>query len=400
MQLQGGTPSPLTRLRSTTAPPGVYQLLVGWSLHRQHAPWALALGTLAELARLPRVSIDGFVVSPASWRLPAARDDLTAWRDAAGVPRHVQVGREDELLPVDLDAADAATALAGHDRVLEIWPPPGEKPVDADGRRVEVVVAVVLDRPPGAPPAPTRRARVPPPSEVGPEPGWRSFLLRGPRDRQDRVLIELVAPVVAAARASRELDAWFFLRYAEGARHELRLRVRGRRFENRLLRALGPAVAAGDVTTHAIAPFDPERARYGAALPAVLDAFESASDLALALLVDADDIDLAAVRALDLQALALGLDLRRRHELAAALRAAQPEPAAADDLYRKHARALRVALGAPGLRLRSLRRARAHAADLSHLLVNRLVGIDAEREAFAYVAWQRTLEGLLAKPLR
>src|SRR5262249_26515845 len=72
MQLQGGTPSPLARLRSTTAPPGVYQLLVGWSLHRQHAPWALALGPLAGLARLPRVVIDGFVIAPASWRLPPA----------------------------------------------------------------------------------------------------------------------------------------------------------------------------------------------------------------------------------------------------------------------------------------------------------------------------------------
>jgi hypothetical protein len=33
-------PSPLQRLRSTTAPPGVHRLLAGWSLQRQHAPWA------------------------------------------------------------------------------------------------------------------------------------------------------------------------------------------------------------------------------------------------------------------------------------------------------------------------------------------------------------------------
>src|SRR5262249_10200463 len=131
-----------------------------------------------------------------------------------------------------------------------------------------------------------------------------------------------------------------------------------------------------------------------------LDAFEAASDLALALLVDADDLDLAVVRALDAQALALGLSLRERHDLAAALRAAEAEPETAADLYRRHARALRAALGARSVRLRPLRRARGHAADLSHLLVNRLVGIDADREAFAYVAWQRTLEGLLAKPLR
>src|SRR5207244_8256015 len=39
----GGTvvPSPLGRVRSDTAPAGAYRLLAGWSLYRQHAPWAL-----------------------------------------------------------------------------------------------------------------------------------------------------------------------------------------------------------------------------------------------------------------------------------------------------------------------------------------------------------------------
>src|SRR5262249_37609187 len=126
------------------------------------------------------------------------------------------------------------------------------------------------------------RPRVPSPSETGPEPGWRTFLLHGPRDRQDRLLLEAVGPAVAGARARGEIDGWFFLRYLDGVRHQLRLRIRGDagRFARRLARAVAPAIAAGDLTTEASGPFWPERARYGGALPAVLRASEAASDLA------------------------------------------------------------------------------------------------------------------------
>src|SRR6185436_7412119 len=101
-------PSPLHRVRSTTAPAGLYRLLAGWSFVRQHAPWALAWGALGDLPRLPRVRLDGFVISPASWRIPAAPAlagaGLRRWRKAGAIPRHVQVGEGDELLLVDLDA--------------------------------------------------------------------------------------------------------------------------------------------------------------------------------------------------------------------------------------------------------------------------------------------------------
>ena len=63
-------PASFARLRSRTAPAGIARLLVGWSLWRQHASWALPLGPLAELAFIPRLCLDGFVIAPASWRLP------------------------------------------------------------------------------------------------------------------------------------------------------------------------------------------------------------------------------------------------------------------------------------------------------------------------------------------
>src|SRR5439155_14420705 len=63
------TPSPLWRVRSTTAPRGPYRQLVAHALWRQHAPWALSLGRLADLAHVPRLRLDGFVVAPGSWRI-------------------------------------------------------------------------------------------------------------------------------------------------------------------------------------------------------------------------------------------------------------------------------------------------------------------------------------------
>ena len=157
-------PSPLARVRSTTAPPGLFRLLAGFSLYRQHAPWALSLGPLADLAYLPRVSIDGFVIAPASWRIPGGLDARTfrRWRLGTGgappPPRFVQVGAADELLPVDLDHREARRDLAGQPRAWEIWPPlppaprtsaartgarARARPVDRDGRRIEAVVALV-----------------------------------------------------------------------------------------------------------------------------------------------------------------------------------------------------------------------------------------------------------------
>src|SRR6185436_16594219 len=100
------------------------------------------------------------------------------WRRRARIPRWVHVGDEDRLLPVDLDSAgEARAALAGHERVWEIWPPLGSSP-DRDGRRVEAVVALV-DRPDAgeaealarAARAVTAAGRVPPPRLAPPTTG-------------------------------------------------------------------------------------------------------------------------------------------------------------------------------------------------------------------------------------
>jgi len=384
-------PTPLHRVRSHTAPPGVWRLLAGWSLRRQHAPWALALGPLARLAALPRVSIDGFVVAPASWRVPddvaagtRSSRSIRAWRRARRLPRFVQVGHEDELLPVDLDGPTARDDLRGAARVHEIWPPLGDTP-DRGGRRVEAIVGIA--RVPddaertfttAALHATAVAGAVPPPraAVATVHPGWTTFKVFGAEDRQNDVLVQVVAPAVAADRAAGAVGSWFFQRYVDGPGHRPHLRVRvtgdADAFARRLETAARDARAAGDVVAIERAPYFPETARLGgaAAHAAVHALFEGASELALSLLGSPDDSrdpsdsapdasarpgdDLAVdvmgtlwlVAAFDRLARAFGLDDDQRRRLAARRRAAHADLMTAEletDLSRE-LRACRPAL--------------------------------------------------------
>ncbi|HSY40272.1 MAG TPA: thiopeptide-type bacteriocin biosynthesis protein, partial [Polyangia bacterium] len=429
-------PSPLLRARSATAAPGAAQLLVGWSLQRQHAPWAFTPGPLADLAFLPRIVVEGFVIAPASWRLPPALRQggrpagagraLGRWRRAAGVPRMVQVGEGDELYPVDLQAPGAAAELAPYDRVFEIWPPL-ESVVDRDGRRVEVIVAVVdegVDE--TAPPAPCP-GRVPPPRQEPPLAGWRTFKLFGAAARQDSLLIQTILPAVTDARAAAEIDGWFFLRYLDGpgARPHLRLRAHARDgapavFEQRLRRALESARASGTIASLETGDYFPERGRFFAGdLAAVHAIFESDSEAVSALLAD-PELDRVPALPLLFDALArgLGLDLAARHALGRERRRAAEawtrldaeERKESDALFRHHARPLRAALGAApaATPLLADHEARVAAAagsltetdrarllpTLLHLSAVRLIGPDPDAERLGYTFWERTLEGL------
>lgn len=429
-------PAPFARVRSATAPPGATRLLVGWTLQRQHAPWAFAPGPLAELAFLPRIVLDGFVIAPASWRLPPAlrqggarRAAVARWRRAAGVPRLVQVGEGDELYPVDLEAADAAADLEDHERAFEIWPPL-DATLDRDGRRLEAIVAVVDDERP-APRAP-RLGRVAPPRRVPPLAGWRTFKLFGAAARQDALLTETVVPALGDARRAGELDAWFFLRYLDGPgeRPHLRLRIRAAEgdpaaFERRLRLALGPAREGGACASLETGDYFPERGRFPALeLDAVHALFESDSE-AVAAFISEPELERIAILPLLFDALArgLGLDLAARHGLARERRQAADGWAGldaggrreTDAAFRRHARTLRAALtdgatpggdGSHEILTRHRARVTQAARELTesararlsptllHLSAVRLVGADPDAERIGYTFWERTLEGL------
>jgi len=434
-------PSPLARIRSTTAPSGAYRLMAGWSLFRQHAPWALSWGPLAGLLRLPRISIDGFVVAPASWRIPIGlgRSGLLGrWRRRWQVPRMVQVGHEDELLLVDLAARGAGRELAGHDRVWEVLPDI-DTPVDRDGRRIEVIAAVVT-QPDGdqaalaaAGAAAIRTAGHVPPARVHPPaPGWCTFKLYGAPDRHDRMLTGAIAPVIAGARAAGAIDRWFFVRYVDGPgrRDHLRVRVHERQpggleeVARQLDRALASAWEEGDVVTAEIGRYHPETARFGgpAAMPAIEAVFESDSDLVCDLLTtgalgsDPEPVDLV-VQSFDTLASAFGLGEEARRELARSRRAAHHGLVREEDLaaeYRRRQRGLMATLSGRAEDDGANRPFAAHAARVAslegelpralraatlpallHLTAVRVAGLHRDVEARAYVFWERALEGLM-----
>ncbi len=423
-------PSPSWRVRSTTAPRGVGRLVVGMPLVRQHAPWALTLGALADLPHVPRLTLDGFVVAPASWRVPALpdRDALARWRQQWRVPDAVQAGEGDELLLLSLDDDDALDQLRGEPRlVYEVWPPL-DASVDAGGRRLEAIVAVIADDAPAPAPLP----RVPPPAEtpLG-DGGWHTWKLFGAADRAERVLLGAIAPAIEEQERAGELEGWFFLRYVDGPgrRDHLRLRIRttsdehAAHFDARLADALDPARAGGDVVSIERATYHREVGRYGAdAMDAVERVFQSDSLLVCALGdLSIDDFDVDPIEWLvcsyDALAAGAGLDGAARHALAARRRHAHGidrDDALADE-YRARQKSLRARLSQPSepfdahttrvaaaLAPLSPPRRAALLPPLLHLAANRLFGVDAarEREADAYYLWERTRESLARHGVR
>ncbi|HEX6838920.1 MAG TPA: thiopeptide-type bacteriocin biosynthesis protein, partial [Polyangia bacterium] len=293
-------------------------------------------------------------------------------------------------------------------RAYEVWPPL-DASIDAGGRRIEAIVAVIADEslPPPLP-------RVPPPTG---DIGWHTWKLFGAADRADRVLHDAIAPAIEAALAAGEIDGWFFLRYVDGPgrRDHLRLRVRAASdaaaasFAARLDEALAPARAAGDVVTVERAEYQRELGRYGAdAIDAVERVFESDSALVLALAdEDADAVELA-VASFDALAAGAGLDEPARRALAERRRAAYgPDLDGRDEElareYRARQKSLRARLATPsppfvehGARVAAAlaglsdeRRAELLPA-LLHLAAVRL----GAREEAAIYLWERTRESL------
>jgi thiopeptide-type bacteriocin biosynthesis protein len=316
-------PAPLHRVRSTTVPEGCYRLMAGWSFARQQAPWAFSWGPLAGLARLPRVSIDGFVIAPASWAMPPRgelerKGGLSRWRRRHGVPQVVQVGEGDELLYLDLGESVAAAELGrqatrASARVWEIWPPLGRLiGTPKNARRLEVVAAVINapeeDDQVAFKRAAERRCEagsVPPPARQPPVEDWVTFKIYGAEERQDTVLLGAVASAIEESRAGKPgarrsaaapaITRWFFLRYRDPGSGRAHLRVRlavskaassvGAIIDHMKI-VLGHWRQSGDVTAVDIAEYHREAARYGGSemMPAMEELFEIDSDLALAVL--------------------------------------------------------------------------------------------------------------------
>jgi len=219
---------------------------------------------------LPRVQAGRVVLRPARWRvdpaeLPAAdaagfAAAAARWRAAWRVPRLVQLGAGDNRLLLDLEDArqveelrrELRRARPGHPVVLlEALPGPGHAWLPGPGGRYAVELAVPLvrraPRPPGpGPGGPARDAAGATSVPGGVTPGHAAP--GGPGDAADRLRPPgsewlfvklycapedeealLAGPVRALAEGAVRAglaEGWFFVRYADPARH-VRLRLRG-----------------------------------------------------------------------------------------------------------------------------------------------------------------------------
>ncbi len=295
-------------------------------------------GPLASAPRLPRVVRGRAVLALAQWALRAAElDPLVRSRGAArfraadglrrrlDLPRWLTVGQDDQRLVIDLDNALSVDAFAELARgradlvVQELYPAPEGACVRGEGGRYAHELAVPFVRRRAAPPPEARprgdagpapgalpRGDAAPPPDEGPiaervfVPGseWLTLKCYAGAAGVDRVLREVAAPAVEAARAEGLVDRWFFVRYGDPAWHvRLRFHGAGPALLGALLpdlyERLAPLVAAGVVSRVQADTYQRETERYGGreAIATAEEIFfhDSEASLAVVEMLEGDD---------------------------------------------------------------------------------------------------------------
>jgi thiopeptide-type bacteriocin biosynthesis protein len=310
-------------------------------------------GALAKCSFLPRVTHGKVVLSLATWRLSADRvSALRALRDGARfraiqdlrtelrIPRHVSLVDSDNLLPVDLenvlsiesllDACKPASAAVLSERFHEGAALVARGP---EGAFCHELLVPLLRAPAPSVVAPRLSvvSRLGPTASRAQRPGseWLYAKAYCGTVTSDRVLVDVVTPLVTALRSEGLIDRWFFIRYCDPDLH-LRLRFHGD--PNILWTDVAPRLftamaTMGDLVHKTVLDtYDPEVERYGGpdAMDVAYRVFEADSDAALRI-VDAYRTDANArwrVALLGMDALLddLGLCLEEKCAIVASAR--------------------------------------------------------------------------------
>src|SRR5262249_25102760 len=161
-------------------------------------------------------------------------------RQARALPRHVSLPDGDRVALIDFDSVvslEAAAALLARERectLQEVFAPPERACVRGEGCGFahELIIPFVA---PEASEPPTEGAVARPPGEGGfrqtepdlrpragaracpPGSEWLYARLEAAGSLHDRLLAEIVAPVVRDGRSSGAIDTWFFVRFADPA---------------------------------------------------------------------------------------------------------------------------------------------------------------------------------------
>ncbi|MFB9903861.1 lantibiotic dehydratase [Allokutzneria oryzae] len=425
--------------------PNVCRLLLELSMDGLAPLAGFDWGSAAASPFLPRVRRGRTVLHPAQWSISAGTD-IEQWRREWRVPRYVYLVFMDNRLLLDLDHPMCVEELRGElkrtaNRVVlhELLPDFDDAWLsDVDGQRYfgEVVVPMLAQDP-----ALTRRSAVPsivdsPTGErrrqVGDE--WLYLKLYSAGTQHDDVISGPLRTLVA--ELGEAIDRWFYVRYCDPYPHlRLRFRVPDETARPAVMahcvawaRQLVSAGLAADI---ALTGYDLELERYGGpeAFDAVEATFEANSAVCAGLvgyLRANPDLSPEAVSVLALHSLYRdwGMDpltsihspgegvsdrARKRFKGLRPLLCDLLEPwdAHPDPLARKHLDALstilsgqRDALAAAGARVREVAAAgeRRILASLGHMQVNRLLGIDQERERECHELWSLALRMIKGRP--
>lgn len=229
---------------------GTYRFLCALQL-QDVTPLGFGWGALEMATFLPRLRIGRVILSAARWRFDKdALEELTqsdgrrqfaaaqALRRRHRLPRHVAWVDRESSLSIDLDNVLSVETFAhsakGRDEVTLTELFADETPVvGPEGRFAHELVVPLLTRPSHASSSPAV-ATAAPESRVATQetrtflPGseWLYVKLYTGPVTADAVLRDVVAPVVADARATAAIDSWFFIRYGDPDWH-LRVRFHG-----------------------------------------------------------------------------------------------------------------------------------------------------------------------------
>lgn len=224
----------LTTAHDFTNGVGVYHFLC--SLQRQGtAELGWSWGALSRAPFLPRVVYGQLVLARSQWRLQASElPELPAMRRADRLPRYVALVDGEQELLTDLDDALSTDALRRHVAVrgeamlVEQFPGADDLcAVGPQGKFVhELIVPFVRTSTPrpsrAAAPVRTRSVR----RSFAPGSDWLYVKMYTGVATTDRLLVDVVKPLVSESLRLGLAESWFFVRYGDPQWH-VRLRLHG-----------------------------------------------------------------------------------------------------------------------------------------------------------------------------